>query len=157
MRLTCGKSFPVRRALKLPHERLTPKLHAFSFGGGRLDPIVGANYEIRMKGELRDGALSAAIAVYFITKENVAQRDPRHPGLTDCNNTVCSIDAGKQQSKGVDMELNGAPPRGRRRRMTALNASNLFDKNYYTRLDQLSQGNMYGEPASVMLSLDARF
>lgn len=224
--------------------------NAFSFGGGRLDPIVGTNYEIGMKGDLRDGALSAAIALYFITKENVAQRDPLHPGLTDCNNTVCSIDAGKQQSKGVDVELNGellahwnffagysynmnkyvrdrtatgAPSTNEGRALNAyspkhllrlwtnytfpgldqrlsvgagvnaqteyrrtvggvdvtqsgyalwnarvgyrisdvwsaaLNASNLVDKNYYTRLDQLSQGNMYGEPANVMLSLDARF
>ena len=39
----------------------------------------------------------------------------------------------------------------------ALNGTNLFDKNYYTRIEQLSQGNMYGEPAGVMLSVEARF
>jgi outer-membrane receptor for ferric coprogen and ferric-rhodotorulic acid len=222
----------------------------FDFQGSRLDPIVGANHEIGVKGDLRGGALTASLALFFITKENVSQRDPLHPGPTECNGLACYIAAGEQESRGVDVELSGAlatnwnfyagytfneneyvrdrtvtgtPSANEGRPLNAyspkhlfrlwtdyvlpvldgrinlgagvnaqtalrrlngsveieqpgyaiwnarlgyrisdvwsaaLNGTNLFDKNYYTRLDQLSQGNMYGEPAGVMLSVEARF
>lgn len=73
-----------------------------------LDPVVGKNYEIGIKGEYFDGRLNASAAVFRIDQEKVAMalRDqticPTYPGLS------CYESAGLVRSQGVDLELQGA-------------------------------------------------
>ncbi|MEH1929448.1 TonB-dependent siderophore receptor [Nostoc sp.] len=64
-----------------------------------LKPARGTQYEAGIKTELLDGKLSATLAVYEITKTNVATTDP--------NNTDYSIAAGEVKSRGIEFDISG--------------------------------------------------
>ncbi len=81
--------------------------NAFGYDGRRLDPIIGGTYETGIKGELADGRLNIAAALFHMDRENVAQRDPLHPGPTECNGLACFMSEGKQRSRGVEFEVSG--------------------------------------------------
>lgn len=75
--------------------------------GSPLDPITGTAYEIGVKGELLDGNLNAAFAVYRIERKGEGVAD----GPTDdgaFGSSCCYLDDGKVRSSGFDAELNGA-------------------------------------------------
>lgn len=54
-----------------------PQLERDRFGN-YLDPIEGSNYEAGLKGEFFDGKLNAAVAVFQIRQDNLAQPDGSH-------------------------------------------------------------------------------
>ncbi|KJJ99850.1 MULTISPECIES: TonB-dependent siderophore receptor [Pseudomonas] len=78
---------------------------AKDISGKLLEPIVGENYEIGIKGEYFDGALNASLAVFQIDQLNRAVQvdDP-----VGCPKLDCYDASGKVRSQGIDLELQGA-------------------------------------------------
>ena len=74
----------------------------FSTTGEELDPVVGSNYEIGLKGEFLDGKVNASVAVFSIDQTNVAQQI-----VTPCVQESCYIAAGKVRSEGIETEVTG--------------------------------------------------
>lgn len=75
-------------------------------GGGTIDPIVGKNYELGVKGEFLQGHLNASAAIFRLEQTNLAQVDTS-TSSTACNGRNCYIAAGLVVSQGVDLGLNG--------------------------------------------------
>jgi outer membrane receptor for ferric coprogen and ferric-rhodotorulic acid len=80
----------------------------YDVSGSLLDPVVGKNYEIGVKGEYFDGALNASAAVFRMNQEKLAMRlddqsvCPSYPAIQ------CYRAAGLVRSQGVDLEIQGA-------------------------------------------------
>ncbi|WP_449122933.1 TonB-dependent siderophore receptor [Pseudomonas sp. MPG01] len=74
-------------------------------GGKVLEPIVGENYEVGIKGEYFDGALNASLAVFQMDQTGRATQADNQFG---CPVLTCYGSLGKVRSQGVDMELQGA-------------------------------------------------
>jgi outer membrane receptor for ferric coprogen and ferric-rhodotorulic acid len=74
-------------------------------GGKVLEPIVGENYEVGIKGEYFDGALNASLAVFQMDQTGRATQADTQFG---CPVLTCYGSSGKVRSQGVDMELQGA-------------------------------------------------
>ncbi|MBF6036149.1 TonB-dependent siderophore receptor [Pseudomonas sp. P155] len=74
-------------------------------GGKVLEPIVGENYEVGIKGEYFDGALNASLAVFQMDQTGRATQADNQFG---CPVLTCYDSSGKVRSQGVDMELQGA-------------------------------------------------
>lgn len=69
-------------------------------GGGAIEPETGQNYEVGLKADLDDGRLTGMIALFDITRQNVASSDLM--GLTyDVS--------GEQRSKGVELDVTWSP------------------------------------------------
>ncbi|WP_035360550.1 TonB-dependent siderophore receptor [Achromobacter insuavis] len=79
--------------------------------GQSLKPIVGENYELGLKGELLDGRINTAFAIFRIDQSNRAQVD-FSSSPTCADNYYCYTDAGKVRSQGFDAEINGEVTRG---------------------------------------------
>ncbi|WP_166219524.1 TonB-dependent siderophore receptor [Pseudomonas atagonensis] len=73
--------------------------------GKVLEPIVGENYEVGIKGEYFDGALNASLAVFQIDQKNRATLADSQVG---CPVMTCYQASGKVRSQGIDAELQGA-------------------------------------------------
>lgn len=74
--------------------------------GKVLEPIVGENYEIGVKGEYFGGALNATAAVYRINQKN---RAVTVPDTSVCTvGTSCSTASGLVRSQGIELEVQGA-------------------------------------------------
>ncbi|AFL69281.1 TonB-dependent siderophore receptor [Sulfurospirillum barnesii] len=74
--------------------------------GSYLDPIVGNNYEVGIKGEYFGGLLNTSFSLFKIKQDNVAQDDPLGvfvPGTT----TVASVEASGVTSKGFEFDVIG--------------------------------------------------
>lgn len=70
-----------------------------------IEPIVGKNYEVGIKGEYFGGALNASAALFRIDQANLAMADgpcPYNP------NQTCYRAAGLVRSEGFDLEVQGA-------------------------------------------------
>ena len=79
-----------------------------SVDGNVLSPVVGANYEAGIKGELMDKRLNVSAAVFRLEQSNLSVRDdsiPSNPGNA-CGGT-CYTAAGKVLSQGIDLGANG--------------------------------------------------
>ncbi|MEW7850902.1 TonB-dependent siderophore receptor [Massilia aurea] len=79
-----------------------------SVDGSFLDPVVGANVEAGIKGELLDKRLNVSAAVYRLEQSNLAVRDDSI--LNDPGNAcggICYNAAGEVVSQGVDLGANG--------------------------------------------------
>ncbi len=79
-----------------------------SIDGAVLSPVVGANYEAGVKGELLDKRLNVSAAVFRLEQSNLSVRDdsiPSNPGNA-CGG-VCYTAAGKVLSQGFDLGANG--------------------------------------------------
>ncbi|MDR2688986.1 MAG: TonB-dependent siderophore receptor [Azoarcus sp.] len=80
----------------------------YDISGSLLDPVVGKNYEIGIKGEYFNGALNASAALFRIDQEKLAMRlddqsvCPSYPAIS------CYRAAGLVRSQGVDLEIQGA-------------------------------------------------
>ena len=74
-------------------------------GGSVLQPVMGENYEVGIKGEYFDGALNASLAVFRVDQTN-------RPVSVDASRCIvgpsCSEAAGEVRSQGIDLELQGA-------------------------------------------------
>ena len=78
---------------------------ARSVGGSVLDPIIGSNYEIGLKGELLDGRVNTSLAVFRYDQENRAVTDVA-VGFA-CDGRPCSTASGKVRSQGFEAEASG--------------------------------------------------
>ena len=77
-------------------------------GGQVIEPILGENYEVGIKGEYFDGALNASLAVFQIDQKNRAQELPDVKGCGPAANSSCHEASGLVRSRGVDLEIQGA-------------------------------------------------
>ncbi|WP_242674697.1 TonB-dependent siderophore receptor [Phytopseudomonas daroniae] len=73
-----------------------------------LEPVVGENYEVGIKGEYYDGALNASLAVFQIDQKNRAQTLTGQLGCGSTPDSSCYEAAGLVRSKGIDLEIQGA-------------------------------------------------
>lgn len=76
--------------------------------GSILEPIVGENYEIGIKGDYYGGALNATLALFQIDQRNRGSRLADQSGCPSYPTTACYDAAGLVRSQGVDLELQGA-------------------------------------------------
>jgi iron complex outermembrane recepter protein len=76
-----------------------PNEFATAVGGQPLEPESSTQYEVGVKSEFLDGKLTATLAAYEITKNNVS--------TTDINNTDFSISAGEVKSRGIELDIAG--------------------------------------------------
>ena len=73
--------------------------------GQLLDPVIGENYELGIKGELLDGRVNTSLAVFRYDHKNRAVNDMAS-GYA-CDDWYCSIATGKVRSQGVEAEISG--------------------------------------------------
>lgn len=84
-----------------------------SVDGSVLDPVVGANYEAGIKGELLNKRLNVSAAVFRLSQSNLAVLDesvPNNPSNA-CGGR-CYTAAGKVVSEGIDLGVNGQISKG---------------------------------------------
>ena len=74
---------------------------ATTVDGDILEPERGEQFEIGARSELLDGRLTANLAFFNITKQNVAAPDPDDP-----TNTF-SVATGEQRSRGIELDIAG--------------------------------------------------
>lgn len=74
-------------------------------GGSVLKPVIGSNYEIGLKGELMDGRVNTALALFRYDQENRPVNDLAS-GFA-CDGWYCSTPSGKVRSQGLDAEISG--------------------------------------------------
>lgn len=90
-----------------------PQSQYANIEGHKLKPAIGANYEAGVKGELYDGRLNVALAVFSIKKRDVAVFDREHEGLCPGVTTNdCYRNASLLRSKGFDAEIAGRLAQG---------------------------------------------
>lgn len=86
-----------------------PQNTLFTANGDPLDPVVGANYEVGVKGEHYDGRLNTTLALFRIEETNRSQVDPGN--LTPCAGSPtlgdCYIAEGKVRGEGFEAEVAG--------------------------------------------------
>ncbi|THF66950.1 TonB-dependent siderophore receptor [Pseudothauera nasutitermitis] len=81
-------------------------------GGKVLDPRVGWQGEVGVKGEFFDGALNASLAAFRIRDKNRAMTDTTHIGCGGTSTGTCYTAAGLVQSQGWEAEVSGSPAPG---------------------------------------------
>lgn len=69
--------------------------------GGVLDPETGTQYEVGAKFDLIPDRLSATLALFEITRQNVAATDP----VDD----LYSVQTGEQRVRGIELDVSGEP------------------------------------------------
>lgn len=67
--------------------------------GEAFDPEQGEQFELGLKQEFFDDRLSANLALYHITRQNVSTTDPEDPDF--------SIQTGEQTSRGIELDVTG--------------------------------------------------
>jgi iron complex outermembrane recepter protein len=70
--------------------------------GNLFKPETSESYEIGAKALFLEGKLSATLALFSMTKENILTADPTNPGF--------STPIGKARSQGVEFDVNGTLP-----------------------------------------------
>ena len=65
------------------------------------EPTKGESFEVGVKSEFFDGRLSATLAAYQITKQNIVVDDP------DPANQGFSLQIGEQRSRGIELDVAG--------------------------------------------------
>lgn len=68
-------------------------------GGGLLDPEAGLQYEAGIKWNSPSERLMATLAVYELTRDNVAVADPANPGF--------NLNGGEMRSRGIELDVAG--------------------------------------------------
>lgn len=76
-----------------------------SVSGALLKPVEGANYEAGVKGELADGRVNVALAVFRYDHKNRSVTD--YDNGFACDGWYCSRAAGKVRSQGFEAEVSG--------------------------------------------------
>ncbi|MEM7061875.1 MAG: TonB-dependent receptor [Cyanobacteria bacterium P01_B01_bin.77] len=72
---------------------------ATTVNGDVLEPERGEQFEIGARGELLEGRLTANLALFDLTKKNVATTDP--------DNIFFSVATGEQRSRGIELDIAG--------------------------------------------------
>ncbi|NHZ64554.1 TonB-dependent siderophore receptor [Massilia genomosp. 1] len=78
---------------------------ARSVSGQMLEPIIGSNVELGVKGELMDGRVNTSLAVFRYDHKNRAVAD--YAAGFACDGWYCSKASGKVRSQGVEAEASG--------------------------------------------------
>lgn len=76
-----------------------PQFFRTSRTGEQFEPTTGEQFEIGIKQDFWDNRLSATLALYQITQQNVLTTDPINPNF--------SIATGEQRSRGVELDIAG--------------------------------------------------
>lgn len=85
-----------------------PQTQYSTVSGSALKPAVGTNYEAGLKGELMDGKLNVALALFSIRKRDVALVDSANLGMCPGISTNdCYRNASLLRSRGLDLEVAG--------------------------------------------------
>lgn len=109
-----------------------------------LPPRTGINYEVGLKGELLDGALTASLALYRVEQKNRAVTDYNAPPVCgDLGGSYCSRASGKVRSEGLDVELHGRITPG-----WQVSAGYTYSRNKYLE-DQ--DASLVGKPFSPLM------
>lgn len=74
--------------------------------GNTLEPELGSNYELGLKGEFYEGALNASLALFRVRKDNEAQLLQPYDANNICGGW-CYEAKGETTTKGVDLGLSG--------------------------------------------------
>lgn len=86
-----------------------PQNTSYTANGSSLEPVIGANYELGVKGEFYDGRLNTSFAIFRIEETNRAQADPEH--LAPCAGSPtlgdCSVAEGEVRGEGFETEIAG--------------------------------------------------
>ncbi len=86
-----------------------PQSTLYTANGNPLEPVVGANYELGVKGEFYGGKLNTSFAVFRVEETNRSQVDPDN--TTPCQGSPtlgdCYIAEGEVRGEGFEMELAG--------------------------------------------------
>ena len=69
--------------------------------GSPLEPETGDGFEVGVKADLIPDRLSATLAYFNITRQNIATADPDDPLA------IASISTGEQRSRGVELDVSG--------------------------------------------------
>lgn len=76
--------------------------------GKTIDPVMGKNYELGIKGELIDGKLNVAAAIFRLEQSNLALLDSSIPyNEGNACGGYCYTAADKVVSQGADFSING--------------------------------------------------
>ncbi len=75
-----------------------------TFDGRPFDPEVATQLEAGVKHEAVEGRITAAVALYELTRENLTTADLANPGF--------SIQVGEQRARGVEVEAGAELPAG---------------------------------------------
>ena len=78
-----------------------PNSDSTTFSGDFLEPERGEQFEVGTRAELLNGRFVAHLALFNLTKQNVAAPDPDFPGLD------FSIASGERRSRGVELDISG--------------------------------------------------
>ncbi|MBD9483351.1 TonB-dependent siderophore receptor [Pseudomonas sp. PDM14] len=70
-----------------------------------LEPVIGSNYEVGLKGELLDGRVNTSLALFRYDQKNRAVTDEAS-GYA-CDGWYCSTTSGKVRSQGLEAEISG--------------------------------------------------
>ncbi len=73
--------------------------------GDLIKPVQGRNYEAGIKGEMADGRLNMALAVFRYEHKNRAVND--YDSGFACDDWYCSRSSGKVRSQGLEAEISG--------------------------------------------------
>lgn len=73
--------------------------------GDVVDPIIGTNYELGIKGELLDSRVNTSLALFRYDHKNRAVSDTAS-GFA-CDGYYCSVASGKVRSQGIEAEISG--------------------------------------------------
>lgn len=76
-----------------------PQFFRVSRTGEQFDPTTGEQFEVGVKQDFLNNRLSATLALYQITQQNVLTTDPADPRF--------SIATGEQKSRGVELDIAG--------------------------------------------------
>lgn len=82
-------------------ESFIPITSGRTVSGKYLEPETGQQFEVGIKRYWLGNRLGTTLAVYQIRKQNVSTPDPA--------NTAFRVQTGEQQSRGVELEINGSP------------------------------------------------
>ncbi|WP_332746959.1 TonB-dependent siderophore receptor [Hydrogenophaga sp.] len=83
---------------------------ARTVAGNVLDPIIGTNHEIGIKGELMGGRVNTSLALFRYDHKNRGVNDVAS-GFA-CDGWYCFIASGKVRSQGYEAEISGEVARG---------------------------------------------
>lgn len=125
-----------------------------------LDPVMGRNYEVGIKGEYFNGALNASASAFRNDQKNRPFRSTDQSLCAGYPTVTCYSAAGEVRSQGVEFEVQGAvTPRWQigagytvaiaryRKDATASNVGTLFDTDTPRHLFKLS--TMYQLPGTL--------
>jgi iron complex outermembrane receptor protein len=79
----------------------TPQIFGRNSNGEQFEPVTSQQYEVGIRQEFLDQRLSANLALFQITRQNVATTDP------NSSDPFATIQTGEQRSRGVELDING--------------------------------------------------